>query len=395
MSLQQYSRKYWFPDGALAANVIARVFVYDDNVLAPLFTDGTGATPLANPLFTDGAGFLTFWAQEGQYWVHIDTETFLIDVGLSEEQSDLTTGVASGGEMDIAVGNPQAVDIMALVGYIVDNNALTSIEPTIVKVDEPAQTVALDAAAQLRALTWWMMDSAGTVIQQAFPPDATQRRTQLQLGVSLYDQALGSLIEVQTVQTIQGQPLNQLADLMDSLGPFRINGLDVTAVVGTLSFGKAAGTIFSRSLNHYVGGVLNDQPHINNSPALAPTTFKRVMRFPESPLPPDTTTIDPTRYDLNGVLTLVGGGTNTTTIQRVYVVPVQNVSARVAVQYGQVTYPSLAAAVAAVGTAQFVPNPIAGFGALVAYIAVTRTATNLADPTQAAVIIPASKLPTH
>lgn len=393
MALQRYFRKYWFPSGAPAVNVPARVFLYDDNVFANLFTDGTGATPLSNPVNTDGAGFLEFWAEVGQYWVHIDEETFLVDVGLSEEQSDLTTGVASGGEMDIAVGNPQAVDIKPLVGYIVDNNAFTSVEPTIIKVDEPAQTVALDAAAQLRALTWWMMDSSGTVIQQAFPPDATQRRAQLELGVSLYDQALGSLIEVQTVQTIQGQPLNQLADLMDSVGPFRISGLDVTPVAGTLSFNKAAGTIFARSLNHYVAGVLNDQPHINTSLNLAPATFKKVMRFPESPLPPDVTTIDPTRYDLNGVLTLVGGGTNTSTIQRVYVVPNQNPSARVAVQYGQTTYPSLAAAVAAVGTQPFVPNPVSGFGALVAYIAVTRTATNLADPVQAVIVKPTTRFP--
>lgn len=395
MALQRYRRKYWFPSGALAANVPARVFVHDDNVFANLFTDGTGGTPLPNPLLTDGAGFLEFWAEEGMYWVHIDSETFLIDVGLSEEQADLSTGVASGGEMSPNALNPVAVDIGALVGYVVDVNALTSVEPTVIKVDTPAQTVVMDGAAQARALTWWLMDATGTVIQQAFPPDPVQRRTHLELGVSLFDVGTNSLVEVQTHQTTLGQPVGQLVDLMDSLGPFSLAGNEISPVPATLNISKSAGVIFARGLNHYAAGVLTDSPHINPSPARNPALFKRVIRVAESPLPPDTTLIDPANYDLNGVLTPVGGGTNTATVQRVYAVPNQSPSAQMVVQYGQRTFPSLAAAVSAIGTVPFVPNPASGFGALVAYIAVIRAATNLADPAQATFVQPLSKLPTH
>lgn len=396
MALQQYSRKYWFPNGALAANVPARVFVYDNNVFASIFTDGTGATPLPNPVNTDGAGFLTFWAEEGQYWVHIDAETFLVDVGLSEEQADLTTGIASGGELDINAGNPQAIDINPLVGYVVDNNALTSVSPSVVKVDQPLRTVVLDAPAQARALTWWLMDSAGVVTQQAFQPTPVQRRTHLELGVSLYDTGLSSLVEVQSQQVSLVQPVNQFADLVDSLAPYRISGNVVTPVAASLSFTISSGEIFVRGLNQFVSGVLTDSPHVSPTPTHAPvTTFKRVIRVTESPLPPDVITIDPTRYDLNGVLTNVGGGTNTATVQRVYVTPASNPSSQVAVQYGQTTYASLTAALAAIGTFNFQPNPVSRFGALVAYIAVIRTATNLADPLQAVVVIPTSKLPTH
>lgn len=394
MALQRYRKLYWFPSGALAANVTARVFLHDVNALAPIFSDALG-TPKPNPTATDGAGFLDFWAEEGQYWVHIDAETFLIDVGMSEEQADLTTGVASGGEMSINGLNPRAVDIAAVVGYVVDVNELTSVEPVPLKVDQPAKVVVMDAAAQLRALTWWVMDPAGAIIQQAFPPDATQRRTHLPLGVSLFDTATASLIEVQTQQVTLGQPVNQLADLMDSLGPFSISGNELTPVAGTLTFNKAAGTIFARGLAHYLTGVLTDSPHINPSPARAPAGFKRVFRLPETPLPPDVTTVDPTLYDLNGVLTPVGGGTNTSTVQRVYAVPNQSPSAQMVVQYGQRTFSSLSAAVAAIGTVPFVPNPAASFGALIGYIALIRTCTNLADPAQATFVQPISKLPSH
>lgn len=394
MALQRYRKLYWFPSGALAANVPARVFLRDVNALAPIFSDVLG-TPKPNPTATDGAGFLDFWAQEGQYWVHIDSETFPIDVGMSEEQADLTTGVASGGEMSINGLNPQAVDIAAVVGYVVDVNELTSTEPVPLKVDQPAKVVVMDAAAQLRALTWWVMDSAGAIIQQAFPPDATQRRTHLPLGVSLYDTATASLIEVQTQQVTLGQPVNQLADLMDSLGPFSVSGNELIPVAGTLSFNKASGSIFARGLAHYLAGVLTDSPHINPSPARSPAGFKRVFRLPETPLPPDVTTVDPTLYDLNGVLVPVGGGTNTATVQRVYAVPNQSPSAQMVVQYGQRTFASLSAAVSAIGTVPFVPNPAASFGALIGYIALIRTATNLADPAQATFVQPISKLPSH
>lgn len=393
MALQRYNRKYWFPSGALAANVPARVFQYDDNVFASIYADQAGTMPLPNPTSTTGAGFLDFWAEEGQYWVHIDSETFLIDVGLSEEQADLSTGVASGGEMSINGVNPFAVDIAPMVGYVVDNNALTSTEPTVTKVDYPGATIVLDGAAQTRAITFWMMDATGTVIQQAFPPDPTQRRTQLQLGVSLFD--AGGLVEVQTVQTNLGQPVSQLGDLMDALGPFSVSGNEISPVPGTLTLQRSAGQIFAKGLHHYLSGVLTDSPHLSPSPAANPAQFKRVIRFPEFPLPPDTFTLDPTVYDNAGVLTPVGGGTNTATIQRVYLVPNQAPSARMAVQYGQRTFASLAAAVAGIATVPFTPNPISGFGPLVCYICVIRTATDLANPTHATFVLPNTRIPSR
>lgn len=393
MALQRYRRKYWFPSGAPAVNVPARVFVYDNNVFANIFADQAGTMPLPNPTSTDGAGFLEFWAEEGQYWVHIDAETFLIDVGLSEEQADLSTGMASGGQMDAA--GPQSVNIAALVGYVVDNNALDSPEPSVVKVDEPAQTVALDAGSLAREITFWLMDSAGNVIQQASPASPTQRRTHLELGVSLYDPAGGVLTEVQTRTQVLGQPVNQLVDLMDAMGPFNVSytGNLLTPIAGTLSFAKSAGEIFARSLNHYDAGLLTDSPHVNASGAQSPAVFRRIKRVPETPLPPGVFTIDPANYDLNGVLTPVGGGTNTSTVQRVYAIATNNDPNRIAVQYGQMTFASLASAVAAIGTTNYVPSPVIGFGALIGYIAVIRTATNLADPAQAT-FVRAGKFPT-
>lgn len=390
MALQQYSKLYWFPNGTIAANLPAAIFPENSNAFAPIFSDSIG-TPLANPTMTDGAGVLTFWAEEAPYWVHIDTEAFRIDVGLSEEEADLSTGVASGGELNISAA--QSVEITALVGYVADVNALTSIVPTLIKVDEPTQVVALDAGSLARSITWWLMDNAGNVIQQAPVPDPVQRRTHITLGVSLYDTGLAQLVEVQTQPVILGQQANQLADLMDAIGPLNLAGNLVTANGVNLSINKAAGTLFSRASNHFASGVLTDNPHISPSPAQTPATIRRIIRTSVIPTPPPVLTIDPANYDNAGVLTPVGGGTNTSTIQQVWVFATNVTTAQIAVQYGQQTYSSLSAGLAAIGTENFTPAPITAVGALIGYLVVTRTATNLSDPAQA-VFVKAGKFPT-
>lgn len=392
MALTRYQKKYWFPNGVLAANLPAAVFPEDSNLLAPIFSDIIG-TPLANPTTTDGAGVLTFWAEEGKYWVHIDTEAFAIDVGMSEEEADLSTGIASGGELDINVGNPQALDINPFVGYVVDNVQLTSAVPTIVKVDEPFQTVLLDAGALSRSITWWLVNASGTVIQQAASPTPEQRRSHVVLGVTLYDTGLGQLVEAQSLPVILPQQANQLADLMDAIGPLNLSGNFITPNGANLSFNKAAGTLFSRASNRFVTGVLSTNPHISPSPGQTPATFRRILRTASTPTPPPVTTVDPTQWDNGGVLTPVGGGTNTSTIQRVWVFATNVTTAQIAVQYGQATYASLSSAVAAISHETFTPAPVSAVGSLVGYIAMTRTATNLSDPAQAT-FVRAGKFPT-
>lgn len=80
MALAEYSQKFWFPSGALAPGVVARVFLHDTNTLAPLWTDATGTVSIPQPLLTDASAFLTFWIEEGTYWLHLDSESFEITV---------------------------------------------------------------------------------------------------------------------------------------------------------------------------------------------------------------------------------------------------------------------------------------------------------------------------
>lgn len=88
MALAEYTDLFWFPSGELAIGVAVRIFPHDSNVLAPLFTDATGTVPLANPLTTSATGTIAFWAEAGLYWMHADSESFEIGVGLTPDDPD-------------------------------------------------------------------------------------------------------------------------------------------------------------------------------------------------------------------------------------------------------------------------------------------------------------------
>lgn len=381
MALEQYSDQFWFKTGSLAANVPAYIFAQNSSIPAVIYRDAAGTIQAPNPLPTDLTGTLTFYALVGEYWIHISDQTFQVNVGLSQEQADLSTGIASGGELDVA--GAQSVLIHPLVGYVVDNSSVTSVKPNIVKIDYAGATVSLSGASLTRTITWWLLDSAKNVIQQSNRPTATQRRTHLILGASIFDINTLILIEVQTLPVILPQLDNQFVDLVDALGPFSITGNIVSANGANLSINKTAGTLFARAFNLFVNGVVNDDPHVSSSAAQTPVTLRRITQLPQITTPPLVTTLDPTNYDVGGVITPVGGGANSSTIQRVWLFAANTVSLQIAVQYGQTVYNSLAAATAAIGAGTFIPAPVTSDAALIGFISLTRTATDLSNPTQA------------
>lgn len=384
MTLARYSDQFWFPSGTLAANTEARVFPENSSAFASLFTDASGATPLANPTATDGTGTLTFWAESGTYWVHLDTESFLVTVGMSQEQADLSTGIASGGQLNPNAANPQAVDILALDGYIVDYLSDDQSVPAITRVKLPDQTVALDAAALTRTVTWWLVDSSGTVIQQGTTPTPEQRRTHLVLGLTAFLE--GAITVAQTLLTSLSQPVNQLADLMDSLGSFSISGNRITPNGTNLSINMSAGRMFARAFSHYVSGTRTNSPHIIDTVAESPVQFRYITQSGTA-FGPLITTMDVANFDNAGVITPIGGGANTSSIHRLWLFGSSTAGAQLAFQYGQNTYSSLSAAVNAIGSGAHIVNPImTASGALLAHIAVTRAATNLSDPAQAVIV---------
>lgn len=390
MAIYQYSRQFWFPDGVLSANVPARIFPLNSNALATIYTDATGSTPAANPVTTDINGTVSFYAQEGEYWIHIDSEAFRVSVGspdldLFETQaSDMSTGIIAGGDISVNGSNPAAIDISPMTAYVVDD-VTDPRNPAVIRLNTALQTVALDAAALTRTVTWWLITSSGTVIQQATKPSNDQRRTHLVLGLTA--QFGGSITVDQSLPVILAQPANQLVDLMDALGSFSITGNMVTPNGANLSVNMSAGTMFARAFSHYIGPALTRNPHIVTTVAETPAQYRYItatgLTFGAL-----RSTLDVANYDNAGVITPVGGGAGTATIQRLWLFGSGIATAQLAFQYGQTTYSSLTTAIDAIGQSGHVVNPtMTENGALLGHIVVTRTATNLTDTSQARIFI--------
>lgn len=307
--------------------------------------------------------------------------------------SVLSTGVTSGGEF-IPNVDPTKLDITATTGWIVNYNSSAPFSPTnpsLIHVSIPAQIGLTPIVGVPTGVTYWLADSAGTIIQQATQPTPTQRRTHLVLGATF--QSSGVIVVDQTLPVIQSQPLNQLVDLMDALGNFNISGNKVSPNGANLTFNKQAGIVFARAFSQVPEYT---DPHHSDLAAQTPTSFRRLTAVSGSS-GPVVTTMDVGNYDPNGtgVVTPIPGGANVATNFRVWGFASNNVVDQIFVQYGQSTYASLAAAVAAIGTTSFIPNPSAAdAGVLIGWISVIRTATNLSDPAQATFTSPVGRFPT-
>lgn len=384
MTLQRYTDTYWYPNGQIAGNVPAAIFTETNSAFASVFADAAGLIPLTNPLLTTGTGLLDFWAETGDYWIHLDTETFPVSIGMSQEEADLSTGIASGGEINVNAVNPLAIDISATDGWIVDYTAGTQAKPGITRIKTAAQTVALDAAALLRTLTWWLYDSTGAVVQQPNRPSNAQGRTHLVLGVTAL--VGGAIVTDQTLPLILPQVGNQLSDLMDSLGPFVITGNIITPNGVNLKLNASTGPFFARAWNHFAGPLLTNDPHVSQTIAQSPAQWRYGTQSTTAFGAP-VSDVDVANYDVGGVITPLGGGANTSSIHRLWLFAANTPAEQMTMQYGQTAYSSLSAAVNAIGSGAYVTNPaFLTNGALVAYIVATRTATNLSDPTQGMIV---------
>ena len=383
MALAHYRAKYWFPSGVIAAGVPARIFPLESNTLALIFTDVTGTTPLPNPLNTDGAGFLDFWAEEGEYWVNIDSRTYRIPVGTPSnldvfEVASIaqSTGLIYGGNI---APSGTSITISETVGYVVDQ-ATDPIRPTLTRVHIAAQAVPLDAGALARTLTWWLLDAAGGFVQQPGTPTRVQRRTHIVIGYSLLFG--GVVVFTNQVPQDLNQPYNTFADFADAAGPFFLAPARMTPNGANLSFDVSSGELFFRS---FARDTNPNDPNAAPTGAQSPTQFRTAYQTQTVFSPGTVTVLDVGNYDAGGTLTPVPGGPLVATVQRVFCLAQEGVPDQIAVQYGQRVYPSLSAAVSNIATEAFVVNPLL-IGALLGWICVIKSATNLSDQAQAAFV---------
>jgi len=167
-------------------------------------------------------------------------------------------------------------------------------------------------------------------------------------------------------------PLSQLRDMFEPIN--LINGGITASPNGTnLSFNTSAGYLHGLGIN-FANDTLNpDSLYVSGT---NPCTFQ--YRTQTGGTATNVTVIDPTKYDVGGVITTLSG--TKATNQRIYLV--QNGVFRV--QYGQTEYSTLAQAVAGLATEQYVEfSNFNTNGILIGVISVLSSATDLSDTSKA------------
>jgi hypothetical protein len=297
-----------------------------------------------------------------------------LDIGQLLAMS-MSTCVLSGGEL-IPNADPTRIDITAMTGVIIDWDSVAPISPTNPNLTYVTWPGVVGLVPTFAPITWYLIDSTGSLVQQALQPTPAQRRQNVVLGLTLTQ---GGIILVdQSLPTIPSQLNNQLADLMDSLGPFIDAGGVLSPNGVNLSMNLNTSDTFTRAFSQVPD---YEDPHNAIISAQTPVQFRHITRLTGS-AGPLTNLLNVGFYDNAGVVTPVGGGANASTNFRVWGFANNTVTEQILVQYGQNTYASLAAAVNGLGAGNYIPQPATSLGALIGWISVIRTATNLSDPTQ-------------
>jgi hypothetical protein len=219
--------------------------------------------------------------------------------------------------------------------------------------------------------TWVYLTSGGTISQSSIELTEQQRRQNIFLG------KLGHANKTNIINAFS-QPdfvLSPLAQLRDMFTPINlINGGIYASPNGVnLSFNTSAGYLYGLGINFASSTLSPNALYVSGA---SPCTFQ--YRTQTGGTASNTTLIDPTKYDVGGVVTTITG--TKATNQRIYLV--QNGIFRV--QYGQTEYNQLSAAIEGIATEQF--NTFSNFtnnGILIGVLSVLSTATNLSDITKA------------
>lgn len=219
--------------------------------------------------------------------------------------------------------------------------------------------------------TYVLLSSGATIFQQTTSPTDIQRRQNILLG-KIGHANKTSIINIFNQPDFLQSPLAQLRDMFQPIG--FINGGIYPSINGAnLNFNTSAGDLYGLGINFTNNSLSPDSLSVAGQ---SPVTFQ--YRTQTGGTASDTTLINPTVYDLNGVVTAISG--TKATNQRIFIL--QNGKFRV--QYGQVLYTNLVGAVAGLATESF--NEFSNFrdnGLLIGVLSVMSNATDLSDTNKA------------
>jgi len=345
------------------------------------FTGGTvnGATIFTNGLSANTISATTYLnlpvdvrVTGGTY--SSGTSTFTNNTGGTFSVSGYPQGITSTGLYSfggLSLSGSSTFNVGPAYGYIIDDTVNYS-NPTIIKVAYTGQTNIQSLYFSSATETFLLLTSGGTIFQQTSIPTPQQRKQNIFLG-KLGHPGKSTILNVFNTPDIILTPLSQLRDIWSPIN--LINGGVYPSANTGLTINTSAGYVYGLGIN-FVNNVYD--PNRLSVAGTNPTTF--AYRTQTGGTLSNTSTIDPSHYDVGGVVTSIGGGTNASTNQRIYLV--ENGAFRI--QYGQTVYSNLSAAIAGVQSESFILEPNFGnIGILIGILSVVKNATDLTNSSKA------------
>jgi hypothetical protein len=292
--------------------------------------------------------------------------------GFQKEKGYLSTGLLKNGSLTIN-GDPTKYSVTAGIGIVTNFADPDNITSSIVRF--PAVTGKTPTYLATSNITYVAINASGVIVESALPFTPTQRRSLIILGAVIHsDKTVINLIN--NISDPSNDTKNRFTDFVNSYGAFNITGNLYSANGDNLILDKTAGLIYKSGSNFETDITDPDRKSQSQQTAL---TFR--YRLSDGTEGTDRIALDPSLYELNGVLTSVPNNKFTITTVTMF----QTGTSRM--QRDQAYYSTMEDAQAAINTRSFiVESNIALQGITRSYIIMKHNATSLLDPATSKII---------
>ena len=303
--------------------------------------------------------FFSARTNEIGYVIQTGTTTGKIYVNINNEDSNLTLtdiernilegNVISTGAYEytgMTINSSTTVNVSPMRGWIVQNTYSFATLPDVTNLYYTGGTGITITNIATADATYVLVNSASTLYQQTTYPTPQQRRENIFLGKVVHPNRT-SLLTVNNTVDYDVSPMSALRDLWS---PIKLINQGVLPSFNTgLTFNTSLGSLYGNGI-----GWTTNQLNPNSVTISAKTSASFFYRTQTGGTSGLVSVIDPTKYDVNGVITSVGAvGSNDATNQRIYLYPTGVIN----VLYGQTIYTTLTEAIANIDSETFVTYP--------------------------------------
>jgi hypothetical protein len=269
--------------------------------------------------------------------------------------TDLERNVLEGNTLSTGVfeytgattASTTTFNVAPLKGWIVKNTYTYALTPDVQSINYSGGTNISVTNIASADSTYILINSGLTITQQVTFPTPQQRRENLFLGKINHPNRTSILNINQTVD-YDVSPMSSLRDLWSPIKLIN-QGIIPSPNGANLSFNTSAGTLWGNGINW-----AQNQLSPNNVSISAKVPASFFYRTQTGGTSSSVTVIDPTKYDVGGVITTITpAGSNDATNQRIYMYPTGVIN----VLYGQTRYATLAEAIANIQSETFIPYP--------------------------------------